>query len=84
MAEFDNPIFYLNLIGFVAGIVLLVRTRYVDVAPGWKGLTWVMTVATGLHFLGDLFEVSEDADHIFIHAAVMVAFLVAVVWAPRE
>lgn len=84
MAEWTNPIFYLNLFGFIAGLIILIRgrtTRIDDDEPTnpWWALAWVLTIATGLHFIGDLAGVSEDLDHVFIHGAVMVALAIPAV-----
>lgn len=83
MAEWTNPIFYLNLAGFVASIVVLARWRDADWPGAWRAATWVLAVATGLHVIGDLAGVSENADHIFIHAAVAAALLIPAVRADR-
>lgn len=72
MAEWTNPIFYLNAAGLVLTVLLVVKARD-RLENGWLAAVIVLLVATALHFIGDLAGVSEDADHVFIHAALAVA-----------
>ncbi|MEK6975659.1 MAG: hypothetical protein AABY18_04870 [Candidatus Thermoplasmatota archaeon] len=72
MSEWTNPIFYFNALGFVAALLVLVKARD-RLQNGWLAAVWVLAVATGLHFIGDLFGASEDLDHVFIHGALLVA-----------
>ena len=88
MGEWTNPILYLNLAGFLTTVDVLLRRRRLEeagrLAGPWFAATVLLCVATGLHFIGDLAGVSEDADHVFIHAAVLVAFAIPAVAAFRS
>jgi hypothetical protein len=76
MVEWTNPIFYINMVGLVVSIVLFLRTRGMG---AWNWAMLVFVIGTGLHFIGDLIEFDENADHIFIHAVVAVALLVPLI-----
>jgi len=77
--EWGNPLFYFNAGAFLLGILLLVKMRdrrgESSLADGvwWSGM--VITIGSGLHFIGDLTAVSEAWDHQFIHLVVLVATL---------
>lgn len=78
--EWGNPLAYFNLAGFVLAILILRRLRdRNDDSPLARGVhagAWVFAIGTGLHFLGDLTNVSELWDHQFIHFVVLVALAV--------
>src|SRR5438132_6855186 len=85
--EWGNPLFYFNAGALVVGVLLLLKLRdrrgESSLADGmwWGGL--VLTVGSGLHFIGDLTAVAEAWDHQFIHFVVLVAMLVFFVFARR-
>jgi hypothetical protein len=69
--EWGNPIFYLNAAALLLLALALGRVRR---AGGvWVWLWMVLLVGTALHFVGDLFGLSENTDHILIHAVLLVA-----------
>ena len=75
--EWDNPLFYFNLAAFIVCILILLRLRSRKHESGLASSAWlatlILTVGTGLHFLGDLTAVSERWDHQFIHFVVLCA-----------
>jgi hypothetical protein len=75
--EWDNPLAYFNLAGFILSILILrrlaARRGESGVVDGAWRASWVFTVGTGLHFLGDIIGVEEKWDHQFIHLVVLVA-----------
>lgn len=85
--EWGNPLFYFNAGAFVLGILLLVKMKdrrgESSLADGfwWAGL--VVTVGSGLHFLGDLTAVNETWDHQFIHFVILTATFVMFMFARR-
>ncbi|HUR61500.1 MAG TPA: hypothetical protein VM286_03955 [Candidatus Thermoplasmatota archaeon] len=85
--ETDNPLAYFNLGAFVLGLLLLAKLRDRRGASSLVDGTWyaglVITMGSGLHFLGDVLGVSEAWDHQFIHLVVLVATLVLFLFARR-
>ncbi len=85
--ETTNPLAYFNVLGFVLGILLLVKLKErrgeSSLADGLWAACWVLTIGTGLHFLGDLTGVPEGLDHQFIHFVLLVALFVLWLFARR-
>ena len=79
--EWSNPIFYLNLGGLACSLYLWTWARGRTFDLPLKAFFMIMTIGSGLHFIGDLFEFPETGngninDHVLIHATVLVAFAV--------
>ncbi len=87
VVEWDNPIFYLNALGFVLAVLLVMNLRSrrgtSSLVNGAFWASLVVAVGTGMHFVGDLTDFPELWDHRLIHAVVATALLILLVHARR-
>lgn len=86
--EWGNPIFYLNAAAMLLLLFSLrrvLRAKDAGTLDGRWALLWIaLTLGTALHFVGDLFGLSENVDHVWIHAVLLVAIFVPAYRTLRE
>ena len=76
--EWENPIFYLNA-GALLLLAITARRVFASGAKGWAWMWGILLLGVAVHFVGDLTGLSEDTDHLLIHATLLLALVPATI-----